>query len=149
MNHTQRDRRGAVAVEGAIVMALLLLVFSFTFDVGLAVVRYNFLSTAARTVARQAVVHGSAAAPELATWGPTAVAVTASAPDPAAEAAAPLLATMSLDQVAVAVDWIDGGNREGDRVRVTLSFDHPSLVPLLGFVGSFHLRAESTMQIVH
>jgi hypothetical protein len=112
-------------------------------------VRYNLLSVAARAVARQAIVHGTMSSPELTTWGPAAVSGTAADATAPAAVAAPLLATMTTTDVALSVEWPDGDNRTGDRVRVTLSYVHTPHVPLIDLGNAFHLRAQSTMQIIH
>src|SRR5258708_6921049 len=93
-------RRGAVAVESAIVLGLLFMLLFAIFDLGLAAVRYNMLSGTARSIARQAIVRGAKAPPELSSWGPEGYAGNAADTAEMAHIAAPLLATMDPADVA-------------------------------------------------
>ena len=61
-------RRGATLVEAALVTVALLSLLLGTLDLGIAVLRYNMLSEAARTGARMAIVHGADAPSEMAAW---------------------------------------------------------------------------------
>jgi hypothetical protein len=119
------------------------------FDIGLAVVRYNMLSVAARTVARSAIVRGSLAPPELATWGPTPYNGTAADASEMAQAAAPFLMTMDLAAVTIQLTWPDSDVQSDDRVTVQMSYQNVPLTPLLSGLGNLQLNAASTMRIVH
>ncbi len=143
------NRRGAVAVEAAIVLGLLFMLLFVIFDLGLAAARYNMLSGTARSIARQAIVRGAKASTELSPWGPGEYAGNAADSAEMARIAAPLLATMDPADVVLEVSWPDGDNEVGNRVHVHLSFVHRPFVPLLNLAGSFTLRADSTMRIMH
>lgn len=140
---------GAVAVESAIVMSLLIVMLFFILELGLTTVRYNVLSTAARATARELIVHGSTSSPERTPWGPTEYSGHAGDGSGPAAAAAPYLATLNPADVSLNVTWPDGDNRTGDRVHVTLRYVATPRVPLLELPTFYDLRAESTMQIVH
>src|SRR5580704_2916884 len=68
--HTGGLRRGVTTVESAFVLSVLFLILFVLFDLGLAVFQYNTLSAVACRVARTAIVRGSAAPPNQASWGP-------------------------------------------------------------------------------
>jgi Flp pilus assembly protein TadG len=144
-----RTRSGVAAIEGIIVLSTLLMVLFVVFDFGLATFQYNTLSAVARRVARAASLHGAAAPPEQTAWGPVEYVGTAADNSEIANAASPLLATMSSSAVAIDVTWLDGTNQENDRVRVRISYTHPSCVPFLPGINALSLQAESTMPIVH
>ncbi len=56
---------------------------------------------------------------------------------------------MDLSTVTVQIDWLDGGNDRGQRVRVTVTAPyHPTLIALFGSQAIL-LRASSTMAITH
>jgi Flp pilus assembly protein TadG len=143
-----RRRVGAVAVEAAVVMSVLLLFLFGLLDLGLATARYDVLSAAARDVARAAIVRGGRAAPDLTSWGPATYSGNAADSSEIAETAATVLATMAPADVTVQVSWPDGDNEEGDRVQVVLQYVHQGL-SLLGLGNGLTLRSQSTMQIVH
>ena len=140
---------GVAAIEGAIALGTLLLVIFVLFDLGLAAFQYNTLSAVARTVARAASIHGSAASPLQTTWGPAEYLGTASDGSEIANVAAPLLATMSSSNVAIDVKWPGGSNRADNIVQVRLSYTHQSLIPFMPGINSLYLQAQSSMPIVH
>ena len=82
-------------------------------------------------------------------WGPATFAGTAADANPIASTVLPALIAMEPDEVAVQVEWIDGGNALGQRVRVQVSYSHASAVPFLFGSGPIDLSAVSVMQIVH
>jgi Flp pilus assembly protein TadG len=144
LKQTRRPRSGATIVEGAVVLALLLTLLLFTLDVGLAVLRYNGLSTAVRALARNAIVRGRLSSPEATSWGPAAAVGTAA--DEAYAVTLQHLATMKPADVRVEITWPDGGNSEGDRVRAKLSYMSGGH-SFLSMLGAGTLRAESDMLI--
>lgn len=144
-----RRARGAVAVESALVMSLLITTLFFILEMGLTVVRYNILSAAARAAAREAIVHGSRSSPERTPWGPAEVSGNAGDGSAPALIAAPYLVTLNPADVSLKVTWPDGDNRAGDRVRVSLHYVATPRIPLLDLPSLYDLHAESTMQIVH
>ena len=74
---TAGRRRGAVVVEGAIVLTSLIVILFGMLDLALLVLESNTLAEAARRLCRQAVVHGQMAAPRMTTWGPGSLTGTA------------------------------------------------------------------------
>jgi hypothetical protein len=143
------QRRGAVALESAVVLSAALTLLFVTVILGLAAYRSNILAAAARRVAREAIVHGAKATPERTVWGPTDYTGTAADSTEIAAAAAPLLATMSAADVTVEVTWPDGGNRENDRVHVRLSYRQTLLIPFLSLNNPLDLLGVSTMRVIH
>ena len=119
------------------------------FDFGLAVFQYNLLSSVARYLARQATVHGSAAAAADGVWGPSSYAGNAGDGTAIGNATAPLLATMAPSNVAISVTWPNGTNTVNSTVQVTLSYTHFPLVPFLPGISALGLQAQSTMYVIH
>ena len=148
-NHRSRGRRGATIVESALVLTALALIVLGILDVGIAVLRYNALSDAARRLARAAIVHGAMAEPQHAAWGPAPFVATADDASEIAAAVRPWLIAAAPEDVSVQVEWIDGGNQPDQRVRVTLRYAHERFVPLLLGASPVPLEATSTMQIAH
>jgi hypothetical protein len=144
-----RSRSGVTIVESAIVLTVLTLIVVGILDVGIAVLRYNSLSDAARRLARTVVVHGAMAEPQHAIWGPDEYSAAASDNSAIAAAVRPLLIAASPDDVSIHVEWIDGGNEPDQRVRVTLRHTHAHFVPSLMGGSPVPLEAVSTMRIAH
>jgi Flp pilus assembly protein TadG len=145
----QTSRRGAVLVEGAIVLTVFLLLVLGTFDLGIATYRFNTLSQAARQGARQAAVHGALANSTMGIWGPTTYAGTADDGSPYAQAVAPMLVGFPPSSVTITVEWIDGGNAVQQRVRYTVSTTWTPTVTALFSSASYAQSAASTMPIAH
>jgi len=146
---TSHARRGAAAVEVAVVATVFFMVMFALLDIGLAVVRYNMLSLAARSAARAAVVHGSDAPPEQTTWGPSDYSGTAADGSEVAQVAAPYLTTMDLGSVSITMTWPDEDVQADDRVTVKMSYQNVPLTPLLSGLTTMTISATSTMRIVH
>lgn len=149
--HTRRKnaRRGALMAETAIVMTVLIALTLGAVDLQIGVYRYNTLSEAARHGARQAMVHGALAPAAQGIWGPGAYAGTAADGSPYANAVRPLLVGFPQNDVIIRVEWPDGSNAIGQRVRYSLSTTYR---PFLGFLIGYpnlNLTAASTMPIAH
>jgi Flp pilus assembly protein TadG len=142
-------RRGAVILEGAIVIGVFLVILLGTLDLGLAVLRYNVLSEAARRLARAASVHGAKAAPEKTAWGPAKYQGNAGDGTECANAVDDVLVTMKASSVKLTLQWLDEDNTSGDRVRATIQFKHHPIVPFLFGKSDLQLTASSTMRIEH
>ena len=67
----QAKRRGATAVEAAIVLPVLFAVLFAILDLGIAATRYNAIAEVAHRVAREAVLHGSLSEDSADMWGPS------------------------------------------------------------------------------
>jgi Flp pilus assembly protein TadG len=143
------DRRGAVLVEGAIVLTVFLFLILGTLDLGLATFRYNSLSQAARQGARQAAVHGALATSAMGNWGPTSYSGTADDGSVYAQAVSPMLAGFNLSNVSITVQWIDGGNAVQQRVQYTVSTTYTPTITSLFSNISYTQSAASTMPIAH
>ncbi|MEX2287981.1 MAG: TadE family protein [Planctomycetaceae bacterium] len=142
-------RRGAAIIEGAIVIGVFLVILLGTLDLGLAVLRYNVLSEAARRLARSATLHGERAAPERSAWGPDTYKGTAGDGSDYAGAINKILVTMELNDVKISLEWLDDGNASGDRVLARLDVKHHTIIPFLFGKGDLQLTAKSVMRIEH
>ncbi len=145
-------RRGAVAVEAAIVLPVFLLIVLGMIDLALAVMSQNALSEAARDGSRQAVVHGELAPSgwKGGPWGPTPIDEPGTATGiPAVAAVEPMLSVCPLDNTRVQVEWLTNSNKSGSPVRVTASGDYHPLVTYIFGSPSIRLSASSTMPIAH
>lgn len=142
-------RRGVTLVETAIVLNVFLLLILGTVDLGIATLRYNTVSQAARQGARQASVHGALAAPSMTTWGPGTYSGTAGDGSPQALAVSPMLVGFTLNNVIIKVEWIDGGNNVQQRVRYTVSSSYRPIVTSFFTKSSYALSASSTVPIAH
>src|SRR5690348_11172674 len=106
-------RRGAVMAEGAIVVFLFITLVLATYDVGVAVLRFNAISQAARHGVRQAIVHGSLAPAGWrgGVWGTTSIDAYGTATSvPAVDAVHTMLTGCDVANTHIVVDWPDGGN---------------------------------------
>lgn len=142
-------RRGAVLVESAVLLPVLLLALLALLDLGLAATRYNALSCASRWVAREAILHGSLAPAERGTWGPGEFTGTAADNSAMVHPAQRMLPTMPADQVTVRITWPDGDNTPRSRVEVQLRYVHTPLIPVLFAWGPLELQSTTTMTIVN
>jgi hypothetical protein len=137
-----------VAVESAVTLPVFLLMLFGLFDLGIAVLRQNSLSECARRTARIAIVHGERAE-ESSRLGPQVWSGDGADSHVLTDAVRPLLVGMSPADVQFTVTWPDGDHRVGHRVRVELSSEYETSIPLPGGLRHWQLRAASTMQIVH
>lgn len=146
----QRNRRnGAALVESAFVLSVLLLVLFAMLDLSLTTLARNSLEEAARRVTREAIVRGENAPPERTAWGPATVTTTGDASTEVAALARKALTPSDLENVQIVVEWIDGENTVGDRVRVTVSYTYQPAVPFLLGSSNYPISARSTMRITH
>lgn len=134
-------------VETMVVLLTLLVILFGFLDLGLAVIRHNALSEAARRLAREAIVHGEQAAKDGNGWGPASVNLTAAAPSDLAEVIRPVLPTLAPADVTIDVQWPDGDHKVGSRVRVTVTTEHRWITPLIWGGGGLPLSASSTMRV--
>lgn len=142
-------RRGAAAIETAIVLPVFLLIIIGLLDLGLAVFRYNTMAAAVRYGARQAIVHGAKAAPLRTSWGPNTYSGPANDASELAIAIQSRLFALDASQVQLTAEWPDGDNEPDHRVRITLRYQQRAIVPeLLGY-PPLNLEAVSVMRILH
>ena len=142
------SHRGAVAVEGAIVLSIFLAVLMAMFDLSPAAARNNALTECARRAGRQAIVCGQRS-PASRQWGPVSWQGTADDSHPVASVIRPLLVAMPAEEVEIRLSWPDGGNETGQRVRVELRYSQRPTVPFLLGTGPWNLAAITTMRVVH
>lgn len=144
-----QNRRGAVMVESAVVISVVLLILFALLDLGLATLNSNNLKDAAQQVTRAAMVRGSGASAISDVWGPATYSGTAAAGDEIAMQAAATLINIPKDKVNITVEWLDGGCDDGNRVRATLTYQHLLIAPQLFGYSSVKLTAVSTVRIVN
>ena len=143
-----RSRRGASAVEMALVLGVFLTLVLGMFDMGLAVFRYHVVAQTARLGARKAIVHGSMA-DRLGSWGPGAFSGTAADSHPIANQVRASLFGIDPSQTEVRADWLDGTNEFEARVRVSVSTPYRPIMTFIVGNPEFTIRATSTMLIAH
>ncbi|MCE9567560.1 MAG: pilus assembly protein [Planctomycetes bacterium] len=142
-------RRGATTVEGVIVLAVLLSFIVAMLDLSMALYRKHILSYVARHGTRVASVHGSEAA-TLGSWGPDTTGPTLASDSGAfpSEIRAQLCG-LAPESVTVTVEWPDGDNEPGSRVRVTVQTPYQPTFPQLWGGGPVTLTTISTAIISH
>lgn len=147
-------RRGAAAVEMALILLIFLTLVLGMLDLGIGVFRYHLVAQAARQGARQAIVHGSRA-DRLGPWGPDAFLGSAEDEDAhqIVRTIVRFLPTFDPAEVTLQAERIDGGNVfEGprrDRVRVTVSAPFRPIMTFIFGNPTFTLLGTSTMPIAH
>jgi TadE-like protein len=145
--YRKRDRRGATMVEAALILTAFLILVLGMLDIGIAVVREQILSQAARQGARAAIVHGSRS---FSPWGPSQYGpASASSADAKAQVIANYLAGIDPSTVNVTYQWLDGSNLVEARVQVTLTAAWTPIVQSFFGNNSVTLSASSTMPIAH
>jgi Flp pilus assembly protein TadG len=145
-----RGRRSATIVETTIVLLVFLILILGMSDLGIAVFRYHVICQGAREGARLAIVHGSLASAQMGSWGPTTYGpIAANDSNAIAKAIAPYLADLDPSTVTLKVEWPDGDNQVGSRVRVTVSAPYQPLMTFIFGKPSWNFSASSTMPIGH
>jgi Flp pilus assembly protein TadG len=143
-------RPGATLVETALVGLVFLMVILGTLDLGIAVLRYNVSSQAAAQGARIASVHGSLANGFLGSWGPATYGPAAGTDsNPIAQAIAPYLTGADPTAVTIKVEWLDGDNNTGHRVRVTVTDTYHPITTFIFGNPTFNFSAVSIMTITN
>lgn len=144
-------RRGGVTVEAAITIPVFLTLVLGMIDLSIAVARYNTLSQASRHGARQAVVHGKLAPAGWngGPWGTVTVDQQADTNAWPANAIGPMMANCPLDDSNIRVEWPDGNNEPGSRVRVTVTSNYQPMITYIFGSDPIALSSSSTMLISH
>ena len=143
------NRRGVTTVETAIIIMPLMIVLLGMVELSIVVFRYHVVSEAARQGARQVIVHGALAPPEMAAWGPATIDVLADVDGiPFVAALRPFLFNLDMNQTRVRCEWLDGNTGLESNVRVTVDTDFQPLTFLFGS-SAWSLSAASVMQIAH
>ena len=143
------NRRGAAAVETAIIALLFLTLVLGMLELSIAVFRYNVVSQGARQAARLAIVRGELAPPNLVEWGPTPFTGGANSGDPITETIKPYLTGLDLDNTTITIEWIDGSTEIQARVRVTIVTAHEAFLSIIVGGSTYSLTGVSTMPITH
>ena len=102
---------------------------------------------------RRAVVHGELA-DRLGSWGPPGQASSTQGTADVdfheiASVIRPFLTGLDPSSVSVTADWIDGNNRLGSRVKVSVKADHHLMFVRMIGLDPITLEGSSTMQIAH
>jgi Flp pilus assembly protein TadG len=167
--YKKRDRRGAALVEAAVMSTLFLTLVFGMLDLGGVLFRNHLACEAARQGARNAIVHGylSQHNSTMNAWGPTpsyypalpsgslyssSTSYTVQADNPSDELAStirPYLAGIDPSTVTIRIEWPDGNNDLGNRVRVTVSVPYRTITLFLFGEQSITLVVSSTMTIAH
>jgi Flp pilus assembly protein TadG len=142
-------RKGVSLIEAAVILSVFMTLVLGTLDLGLAVYRYNIVSEAARQGARQAIVHGQLAAPQMPTWGPATINTTASAGVPLAQAIHPFLVGIDPNTTTIHAEWPQNNTRPDSQVRVAVSVPYKPIMTFIFGNPTFTLTASSTMRICH
>jgi hypothetical protein len=145
---TRFARRGVAILESALTLSATLLLLMGLLDLGIATLQYNSLGHACRFVSRAITLRG-VESPDTDAMGPTTMTGHANDGSDTAQMLVAHLPTMAGASVAYSVEWLDGDNGPGDRVRVEMSYVHHPFVPGLASWGAITLRAASTMHIVN
>lgn len=154
IRRTRPHRRGAVAVESAIVYSVLFVLIFGIIVGGMGVFRYQLVAGMAREGSRYASVRGADWARDHKTPAPTAAQI-------ARDAVLPMGVSMDPARVTVRVEWVNGvtgavvpwdaskktattataaGDAVANRVRVTVTY---RWAPGLFFGGPIDLRSAS------
>lgn len=143
MKRRRAARTGTTLVETAVLLGLFLFLVVGVLDMGLALMRRHILQAGADHAVRRAVVYGKYAATP---WGPQTLGPAAASLDhPAAEAVRSRLVGISPDQVVLTVEWLDGSNEPGCRVRVKLATTYDPV--LFGLMEATPLVAQAVQPI--
>lgn len=146
-NKDRQRRQGVTMVEGAIVLGVLFMLVLGMLDLGIMIFRQHVLSVATRHASRNASLHGSKA---VVPWGPATVGpVAASNTGQIPTAVRPQLYGMKPAEVTVTVEWPDGINEPGAKVRVTLSSPYQPIIASLFGTASRQLTVTSIVPIIH
>jgi Flp pilus assembly protein TadG len=141
------SRRGAIALESALVLGTLSLLLLGLLELTIILLNQTSMAEGARRIARTAIVRGDRS-PTTA-WGPAKLTLKGNDNHEAAEKLREILCAVPAGEVDVEIEWLDGDNTAGDRVRVTVQHTHRPIVPAWGWNTGLVLRGSSTMRIAH
>ena len=143
-------RRGAAAVEAAIMLPVFLILVLGMIDLAVGVSRKQMVCQAAREAGRLAMVRGSMAPSQLGQWGPTTFGpAPAESTDPIAKAVAAKLGGLRPSAVTLKLEWLDGSNTPESRVRATVTTTYQPVVTYIFGPTPITLTATSTVLITH
>jgi len=120
-----KDRRGATAVESALVLMILFVLVLGMFDFGMAAFRRNLLCEGAKRIARMAVLHGENSSEPL---GPGTIDIRANENLLISTSLAPILKTMRAEEVRVQVNWQNSSNATNSLVQVDVDYPNGMLM---------------------
>jgi Flp pilus assembly protein TadG len=148
-------RRGATAVEFAIIALTFLYLILGIIDMGIAVMQYNSVAEAARTGARQAIVHGNTAQGDslyprkTTTWGPTSVTTTGNDGSEISNAIRPYFGGMDATKVTITLTWPNSTNSQDDPVTCKVSTTYMPMTTAIFGKLTINLSSSSTMRIAY
>jgi Flp pilus assembly protein TadG len=132
------SERGQTLVEFSIVAVIFFVIVLGMIDIGRAVWNYNTLAQATREGTRFAIVHGAESD------GPLGPGDEATISDHVVKHSSGM-DTSALD---IDVEWLDGDNGVGNRVRVTSEYTYTPVMQFLN-IFSFSMKSSSTMTITN
>jgi Flp pilus assembly protein TadG len=136
-------------MEAAFVLSVFIVLLFVMLDVGLMALDYNLLCNGAEQLCRQAMVHGSMAAPQSTSWGPTSVTGDAADGSQYSQAFEGLLGTLTPSGVNYTLQWPSGNNQPDSTVQVTVTYEYSPMVPYVFGSKPLSLQAVCTMAIDH
>jgi Flp pilus assembly protein TadG len=142
-------RRGVAAVEAAVVLSVFLLILFVMIDLGLMVLDYNLLCNGAQQLCRQAMVHGSKAAPQETMWGPSTVQGNAGDGSQYSQSFSQDLVALPLANVSYKLVWPNATNQPDDPVQATLTYQYKPMVPFVLGNQPISLQAACTLAVDH
>ena len=137
-------------IEFALVLIVFLLLVLGMMDLAIGIFRSSVLAQAARTAAREVIVHGELAS-VLGVWGPVDVGTVSveQLAHPIKPTIALSLSGMDPNEVLVGVQWLDNSNVLGARVRVRLEHGYTPISTFIFGSPEIPLVGSSTMTISH
>lgn len=131
------DERGAVAVEFALLMPILLAMVAGMIDAGFAINRYTMLNNAAREGIRTASLGGSSA--------DVAAAVDQYLGDSGVDASTVSLTCLKPNGSACS-SWTSGKTTGGTAI-LTITYSHPWITPVPGLMGTDEINLSRTTRM--
>lgn len=144
-----RNRTGAVAVEAAVMVTVMLILIISLLELCNLILLHNSMASAARGGVREAIVHGSKAAPQKSVWGPVRIQQAANGNHEIMGTIRKHLQGISPARVQVVVEWPEGTNTFGDDVSVQLTVNNTHLPRIIRWMSPTTLHARSTMKITN
>lgn len=144
-----RKRRGAAAVEAAVVLPMVIVGIFVLLDLSMMVLRQNALTAAASHIARHVSIRGADHPMDVQELGPAPLQTTVSDLGQMHAELQPLLPTFDGSEVRVGMRWHDRKNSSGYPVAIELTYTHRSI---LGRIVPWHenaLRAETSVTIIN
>lgn len=144
-----KNRRGAIAVETAVVGGVFLIFLISLLQLANLILIYNSMSSAARVAVREAIVRGNQTQPPKTSWGPVRVQQQVNGNHEVSALLRRNIWGIKPSQVQVVVEWPSGTNQTGDDVSVTLTANQVKLPVIIRWLPALTIRTKSTMRIMN